>query len=133
MTKTIAQTDDDAKLAAEINEMVSRLEAPSAEGWRPEVGATIIGKVVDKDTASAGGFGDYPLLLLADLKTGENTAVHCFHAALRNAVEHKNPQIGDRVAIKFLGTQKTKDGSQEFSNYKLLVFSDASAQDDLRF
>lgn len=110
-------------------EMLARLEAPAAEGWRPEVGEALIGKVIDTDTATAGGYGEYPLLIIQDLKDAKAVvAVHAFHTVLRNLVAKKNPQVGDIVAIKFLGTDKTKGSDQDFANYKMVVTPAAQTQ-----
>lgn len=58
------------------------LDAPLPDGWQPQPGDKLIGKITELDTANVGGFGDYPLVTV---QTADGvTAVHAFHDTISN-------------------------------------------------
>ena len=85
-------------------------------GWNPEPGAKLVGLVIDRRDGIEGGYDPYTMLVI---QTGEQeaTAVHCFHSALRSEVERQDPQVGDQIAVKYLGQKPTK-GQSRFASYE---------------
>jgi len=71
-----------------------------AEGWRPNPGDTITGKVTDLTTGQ-GDYAKYPIITLAT-KDGD-VNVHCFHHTLKNRVKEMRPKRGHTLTITFLG------------------------------
>ena len=104
------------------------------EGWNPEPGEKIVGRVLFVTTTDGGhpeynkpGQEGYPLVAIW---TGSKVVgVHAFHTALRSGVERSNPQPGDEIGIKYLGLQLTnKDGEpvgqvpgKGYENYNVIV------------
>jgi hypothetical protein len=98
--------------------LVDRLERGTAAGWRPGVGDSIVGVVVDLDeTLSNYGEGVYPVLTIARDSDGTEVAVHCFHSVLKGEVAKKRPQVGDRIGIKYLGIPEGK----RYELYRLVL------------
>jgi hypothetical protein len=92
------------------------------EAWRPAPGDKIIGELTEFDTRSSDYGEPYPILtLLTD--EGEEYAIHAFHTMLRNAVERKNPQIGDRVGIAYFGPAEkpAAPGMSPAERYRMIV------------
>lgn len=94
---------DEAALLADLLDRVNR--AP-AEGWRPNPGDVIVGKVTDMDEGSSEYGDDYPLLTILR-PNGDTVAVHCFHTVLRNRVgkliEKGRLAEGTYIAIRYIG------------------------------
>ena len=94
--------------------MTDQTYAPS---WRPTEGETIEGKITDIDTRAT-QYGAYPILTLA-CEDGPH-AVHAFHAVLQRGIQKIEPQIGDQIAIRFLGSKPLKsDPSKSFNDYQV--------------
>src|SRR5215831_3200399 len=89
-----------------------------AEGWRPEVGDSIRGRVLAVKVGTselierAPGRAPevkvtrYPIVIV--LREGARTtdkavSVHCFHAVSKNEVLSARPAFGDEIYCKFLG------------------------------
>lgn len=43
------------------------------------------------------------------------------HSVLKNELARIRPGVGEVIAIKYLGKQKTKDGQRDFHNYRVAV------------
>lgn len=122
-------TDFDGNpLPAEDVEALKRLEeraqAPAAEGWRPEPGDTLTGRVMEIDSGSS-EFGVYPLLTIRKTN-GQEVAAHCFHTVLQNRIEHLietgKLHEGSLISIKYLEqTESTKKGQSGAHIYKVVV------------
>lgn len=87
------------------------------EGWRPEPGDTITGKVIglDRGYSDYNGGRYYPIVTL---DTGSGLVqVHCFHAMLENKLKSIRPEIGDRLTIVYAGQKPSKDGRRTVSHY----------------
>lgn len=119
-----AATDPFDDGSDEYAALMAELDVPVPEGWQPNPGDKIAGEVVEKSTANAGGYGDYPMLVLKRAN-GERTAVHAFHQVLQNELERHSVRTGDRIAIKFEGEMNFKTPQQgkgeKFSAYRVVV------------
>lgn len=87
------------------------------EGWRPDEGDTLTGKV----TALDKGWSDYassfyPIVTIQP-DSGAAVNVHCFHHVLRNRMRAIRPGIGDRLTVTYHGQRDTKDGKRKVSLY----------------
>ena len=101
-----------------------RLELGSAPAWRPdqEDADLLVGTVVDIDRGTS-EYEPYPLLTIEKEDGSGQVAVHAFHTVLKNELIRQQPQIGERIGIKFLGEQATKPGSRfkSFIGYRVKV------------
>ena len=100
-----------------------RLEQGTAPAWRPDQGDDdlLVGTVVDIDRGTS-DYEPYPLLTIIK-EDGTEVAVHAFHTVLKNELIRQQPQLGERIGIKYLGEQQTKPGSRfkSFIGYRVKV------------
>lgn len=87
---------DEQKAAAEFG-----LSDALPDGWRPEEGSVIVGRILSMTT----GWSDqqqnyYPILVIHDEVTDKDVAVHGFHFVLRDRLTALRPQQGERIGIK---------------------------------
>jgi hypothetical protein len=98
--------------------MTKETEVTAPEGWRPEPGDTIAGKIVSTDK----GWSDfknafYPILTI---QTAEGEiSVHCFHQTLLSRLKAMRPKIGDDISITYQGKRETKDGKRTAAIYSV--------------
>jgi hypothetical protein len=87
-----------------------------AEGWQPEPGSTVIGKV---DTLDVGEnqYGRYPIVTIVQ-DNGERLAIHAFHTVLRNAFKKTRPIPGVKIAVRYVGeVTEDKQGAKLATPY----------------
>lgn len=90
------------------------------EGWNPEAGAKLIGRVLVVGECDCGGFGAHPLIeVLTD--DGKAVAVHGFHEVLRNAIRRNNPVPGNTIGIKYLGKAEGRGSFEGYEEYRMVV------------
>jgi len=99
-----------------MTDLSERLEQDLAPAWRPdqEDPDILIGEVLSIELGTS-EYGPYPLLVVRS-EDGTEKAVHAFHTVLRNELVKHRPKVGERIGIKYLGEQKTAEGSK-FSSY----------------
>jgi hypothetical protein len=92
-----------------------------AEAWRPEVGDKLIGTVIGVDMRDS-DYGDpYPIIEV-ETDEGGQFAFHGFHTIARRELAKKQPQVGDRIGIKYYGRgEPAKPGMSGAEKYKILV------------
>ncbi len=105
-----------------MNDLADSVDAGFAEGWRPEEGDKLVGKIV----GLARGWSDqsesfYPIITIHDETLDKDVAVHCFHYVLKNRVTDLKPKIDERIGIKYDGTVPTKDGKRTVAKYIVRV------------
>jgi hypothetical protein len=83
--------------------------------WRPAVGDRLVGTVTDIDTIAT-DYGESPLLIV-ETDDGDVYSVACWHTVLKREVAKREPQVGDRIGIKYFGV---RDG-QNYEYYKLVL------------
>jgi hypothetical protein len=93
-----------------------------AEAWRPEPGDALIGEVVDLDERDS-EYGDVPYPIVTVLTDdGNEVAFHGFHTIARRELAKKQPQVGERIGIKYIGpASTTKAGMSPAQLYKIVV------------
>ena len=80
-----------------------------AEAWRPSEGDSVIGEVIRTDRRD-GGHGTY---LIVTLQTDQGEiAIHAFHEVLKREFEERAPQIGELIAVKYLGEKQGRAGNR---------------------
>ena len=76
------------------------------EGWKPNPGDEVTGKLIDV-AVTENGWGPYPVLTLES--GGREVAVHAFHDVLKGELSRRQPKIGDELSIKYLGQPQGKN------------------------
>lgn len=105
-------------------ELAKLLSQPEPEGWKPAVGDTIMGTVVDIETAGQEStFGSYPLVTVEEAD-GTLVAVHCFHTMLKSRIERAKSsgklREGSRIGITYYGPVEG-GGYGHFEKYRVVV------------
>ncbi len=99
------------------NESLSdRLDRPVALPWRPTKGDKLMGIVVGRETRSS-QYGDYEAITIRDDADGVNKCWHAFHTVSKTEVAKQNPQVDDRIGLKYCG----KSGEQGYEMYVVIV------------
>jgi len=96
----------------------ARLDRDFADAWRPDPGDKIVGHVVEL-RAHENQYGTYPIVTLVT-DDDEEVAVHAFHTTLRNGLKRARVEIGDHIAIKYLGKRTPQSGRQQYADYRVL-------------
>jgi hypothetical protein len=93
-----------------------------------EVGDKLIGIVQYRDEIRSDyanpKTGQYGMVMLLDIQdvAGELWSVRGYGSALSSQLEKANPQVGDGIAIKFIGMEQPKTaGYQAYKNYVVRV------------
>ncbi|MGC4050640.1 MAG: hypothetical protein QM757_14790 [Paludibaculum sp.] len=95
------------------------LDAPDAEGWRPEPGDKLVGTIADVSRRlSDYGQGEYPIVTIRT-DDGRYVAIHGFHSMLRNELEAKHVVPGDRLGVKYQGKVEPNNGGMAYEKYKV--------------
>ena len=99
-----------------------------SEQWRPEVGDSIEGVVVETyefPSKYKNAKGEYPTIPGLVLKVdGDDDlwSVVGLHTVLRQEIEKAEPQVGDRVAVIYKGKRPSKkDPDVEFEFYRFAI------------
>lgn len=125
----LAGLGEPSAAAAEEDEeldLLDGLTADSGDAWTPhldeDVPDGIQGRVVSRTVIESDqkyGGGTIPLLEIEE-SNGHIWSVRGYHSVLRGQIEKNDPQIGDTVAIKYLGEVDNKKGDQTYFSYKMV-------------
>lgn len=98
------------------------------EGWRPEEGSKIVGKVIGVQKGwSDQGESYYPIIIIDDELSGQKVSVHGFHFVLKDRLASLRPQLGERIGIKMGAKVPSKDGRRSIQLYTVRI--DGRAED----
>lgn len=84
-----------------------------AEGWKPEPGDEVEGRVTAIDTRDAGR-GPYRIFTVADALSGAELAVHASSAVLRS--DTVDVVVGDELYVRFNGQKRSRAGN-DYASY----------------
>lgn len=92
------------------------------EGWKPEPGDKVVGKVVGLQK----GWSDYtdsyyPIVVIHDEVTDEPMTVHGFHFVLKDRLASLRPRLGERIGIKMGDKIPSKDGKRSIQTYTVKI------------
>jgi hypothetical protein len=91
------------------------------EAWKPNEGDAIEGVVTELATRASEYGPDYTIITVED-DGGNEWAIHGFHSMLRNEIERKTPQVGDRIAVAYHGLgESSAPGMSAPHKYRLVV------------
>lgn len=96
-----------------------------AEAWRPEVGDSITGQIVDIRKGSS-DYGPYPLLILE--RGDKFEAVHAFHAGLKTRLKETGPKVLDQISIQYNGIVKL-DENKTLHDYTVVIGDGTTPRD----
>lgn len=105
-----------------------QLEPRYAEAWRPKDGETLVGELTSIGERDAGR-GCYPVLTIRQ-DDGEELAAHCFHTVLAGELAKLAPEVGERLAIRYLGEVQKRDGGGRYHSYRVAVDRDPAQSID---
>jgi hypothetical protein len=94
--------------------------------WRSQEGDTLIGVVVDRYDREGimKNDGTVPLYPVIEVRigSGDILAFHAFHTAAHSQITKRNPQPGDRIAVRRLGeVESPVKGRQAYTDYSIVV------------
>lgn len=104
-------------------DLLDSIDGSSAPAWKPEEeGEGIQGTVlrvgsVPSDYADAEG--NKPMCPVITVRTsdGELHRIVAYQSVLRRELTEQDPQIGQTLAVKYLGRKSSKDGKRSYANY----------------
>lgn len=106
------------------NSMLDDIDDSDVEiiAYKPDrSGEGVEGVIISQDiTSSEYTSDDIPVLLL-ETDGGVIRSVRGYHKILRDELTRVKPNNGDRIAIKYFGQKKTKDGKRSFHSYKVAL------------
>jgi hypothetical protein len=103
----------------------AQVDREFAEAWRPEPGDKLVGEVVELSQRD-GSFGVYPIITIRR-DDGTELALHAFHSVAQNELARARPQVGETIAVKYVGKKTGADGRSSYHAYKVAVDRPAAA------
>lgn len=104
-----------------------RLDAPDAEGWKPQPGDKVVGKILEISQRD-GDYGPYKVVTI-EKADGVPIAIHAFHSVLAGRLEDQKPGLGDIIGVKYEG--KKQGAKNTYDNYKVTIFERAAGSPSL--
>jgi hypothetical protein len=117
--------DQDKAAPAEddFDDLLNQVEEDDSEGWVPsEVGEGISGTVVKvgETRSDFAKDGEDPMVPTVTIETKDGTKYRVigYGAVLKRELQDANPQVGDRLAVKYFGEKPIKKGRFQGKPYK---------------
>jgi hypothetical protein len=113
-------SDDDF---ADVDDLLDEVEEDDSEGWVPtEKGEGIAGIVVKvgETRSDFANDGENPMVPTVTILTRDGTKYRVigYGAVLKRELQDANPQVGDRIAVKYFGEKLIKKGRFANKPYK---------------
>lgn len=113
----------DADDFADVDDLLNEVEEDDSEGWVPtEKGEGIAGIVVKvgETRSDFANDGENPMVptVTIQTKSGDKFRVIGYGAVLKRELQDANPQVGDRIAVKYFGEKPIKKGRFQGKPYK---------------
>ncbi len=108
-------------------DLLDSIDGSSAPAWKPEVeGEGIEGTVlrvgsVQSDFADAQGNKPMCPVITVRTKDGNKHRIVGYQSVLRRELVEQDPQVGQALAVKYLGRKSSKDGKRSYANYGVLT------------
>lgn len=111
-----------------VDRLRARLDEHLPEAWIPSAaGDEIVGVYVGLEGPVFDRFRGEVFVAIVEVPATEEgsarrrVALRLHHAALANEMKRKRPEVGDLLAIRYLGKQAPKGGGPEYDNYRVEV------------
>lgn len=104
-------------------DLLDGIDGSSAPAWRPEEeGEGVVGTVLQVSSVQSDfsdAQGNKPMCPVVTVRTrdGNQHRIVGYQAVLRRELDEKNPQVGQVLAVKYLGRKSTQDGKRSYANY----------------
>lgn len=119
----LADLNDEPDEDNEEIDLLDGINEDNGDAWTPhqddDIPEGIQGRVLNVtyiETDQKYGGGEVPMLEIEE-KDGHVWSVRAYHSVLRNHIEKHAPEVGDLVAIKYLGEKENKKGDNSYQNY----------------
>jgi hypothetical protein len=114
------QATPEGQAPVDHEEVKSKYDYDFAEGWKPEPGDVLEGRITGIDTGT-NDYGSYPIVTV-QREDGTSGAVHCFHSTIRGQLARLRPMVGNKIGIKYMGKRKAKNptpGRSDYADYRV--------------
>lgn len=116
-------TKADENFDANFDDLLDSVEEDDSEGWVPtEVGEGIAGVVVKVGVTRSdfAADGEDPNVPTVTIQVGDGTKYRVigYGAVLKREMQDKDPQVGDKMAVKYFGEKPIKKGRFAGKPYK---------------
>jgi hypothetical protein len=109
-----------------VEDLFKALDNPATDGvadteqWRPTLAGDQVGGVITRISSTASEYTTDEIPVI-DIMCPDVTIrqVRAYHTVLRHELNARHLQVGDTVAIRYLGKLPTKDGRKTFHGYKV--------------
>lgn len=113
-------SDDDF---ADVDDLLNEVEEDDSEGWVPiEKGEGIAGIVVKvgETRSDFANDGENPMVPTVTIQTKDGTKYRVigYGAVLKRELQDANPQVGDKIGVKYFGEKPIKKGRFAGKPYK---------------
>lgn len=95
------------------DDLLKSLQGGGAVGWNPtEAGETLVGDVLKVGSIQSDHppFENKPVVTVQTDESGTYRVIG-YRSVLQREIEESDPQVGDRIAVKFFGPQKIQKGA----------------------
>lgn len=104
-------------------DLLDSIDGSSAPAWKPEEeGEGIQGTVLRVGSVPsdfADSEGNKPMCPVITVRTsdGQLHRIVGYQSVLRRELSEQDPQVGQTLAVKYLGRKSSKDGKRSYANY----------------
>jgi hypothetical protein len=104
-------------------DLLDGITEESGDAWTPHLdedipdgiqGRVVSRTVIESDAKYGGGL--IPLIEIQETD-GHIWSIRGYHSVLRGQIEKANPQVGDVIAVKYLGEKENRKGDQSYFSY----------------
>lgn len=110
---------------SEVDERLARLRERAEhkpQSWRfDDNGPEFAGYFQIWTEGMTAGYGKCPIAVFVGYEDGQEWSLWCFHKVLAGQLVKANPQQGELVLIRHLGTVEPDGGGQAYENYRVVV------------
>lgn len=116
-----------APSAQSLEDQLAELEAAAASedfrgaapAWKPDKEGAFIAGTVMSIFESEGDYGPSNAMVIRK-RDGEEQTIYCSQTVLRNQFDRLKPQVGDLVAVKYVG-EKSGKNDRKYKDYVMRV------------
>lgn len=115
-----ASTDDDDDF-----DLLDEISEENGESWQPandeDQPRGIQGTVTYRGTVDSDFHKEPVNLVELRAKDGTEWSIRGYHSVLENQIDKADPEVGDLIAVKYLGEKDNKRGDNTYHDYRVVV------------